>query len=288
MTEFTVLTINILDDLSHWNARREVLLNQINALEPELIALQEVAVYKGENTAQWLADQLNGGDEPPDPPYELHLIPDNGAKSRTGAIAVLSRWPIKRNERLVFEDQNHSVQLVRVRVDETAIILVNVLYYHQEEEEAVLRPDSIEKLLDKLDQQSVAIPVLICGDFGTTPSSPSIQTMRKYFDSAHKQIHGHEPEYTYPTPLPLSWQVKFVDWLESTLGNHNDNGADAAGTVAAVNGDEDLRVTLDYIFADPRLQILDCQIVCDQPSPQDEKIYPSDHFGLFAELEAVK
>jgi hypothetical protein len=47
----------------------------------------------------------------------------------------------------------------------------------------------------------------------------------------------------------------------------------------------DLRTTRDYIFVDPRLQIEDCRVVLNQPSSENNQIYPSTHFGIFAELK---
>jgi endonuclease/exonuclease/phosphatase family metal-dependent hydrolase len=274
MSEFSVVTLNMLDDLSRWDARREVMLTQMNALRPDIVALQEVADHKGESTAQWLADQLNQQDEPPDPGYQVFpmLVEE---KYQQENLAILSRWPIKRNENVPLEDENHVAQFASVRVDDFTIFLVNVLFYHEDEKGSDIEPDQVEQLLDFLDGQSYKPPVLICGDFGCTPDSAPIQTMLKYFDSAHRQVHDREPDYTYPTPLPQSWQNQLVGWLESAFSNHQKN-------------DEVLRITLDYIFADPRFTIHGCQLAFNQPSEDNEDIYASDHFGLYAQLKAVR
>ncbi len=274
MSEFSVVTLNMLDDLSRWDARREVMLTQMNALRPDIVALQEVADHKGESTAQWLADQLNQQDEPPDPGYQVFpmLVEE---KSQQEKLAILSRWPIKRNENVSLDDENHVAQFASVRVDDFTIFLVNVLFYHEDEKGSDIEPGQVEQLLDYLDGQSYKPPVLICGDFGCIPDSAPIQTMLKYFDSAHRQVHGQEPDFTYPTPLPQSWQNQLVGWLESAFSNHQKN-------------DEVLRVTLDYIFADPRFTIHGCRLVFNQPSENNEDIYASDHFGLYAQLKAVR
>ena len=274
MSEFSVVTLNMLDDLSRWDARRDVMLAQMNAIRPDIIALQEVSLHKGESTAQWLAEELNRQDEPPDPGYQVFPKPVEKTSQQEN-LAVLSRWPIKHNEDIPLDDENYVAQFVSVRVDEFTIFLVNVLFYHEDEKGSDVEQDQIEQLLDFLDGQSYKPPVLICGDFGSTPDSPPIKMMHKYFDSAYRQVHGQEPDHTYPTPLPQSWRTQLVGWLESAFSNHQED-------------DEVLRVTLDYIFADPRFCIQDCRLVFDQPSEDNEYIYASDHFGLFAQLKAVR
>jgi hypothetical protein len=43
--------------------------------------------------------------------------------------------------------------------------------------------------------------------------------------------------------------------------------------------------TVDYIMVDPSVKVLSCEVILDQPSPQDSRVYASDHFGLMAVLE---
>ena len=45
--------------------------------------------------------------------------------------------------------------------------------------------------------------------------------------------------------------------------------------------------TLDYIFINRGLRAIDCQVVLNQPASHDPRLYPSDHFGLCADLEIL-
>jgi endonuclease/exonuclease/phosphatase family metal-dependent hydrolase len=47
------------------------------------------------------------------------------------------------------------------------------------------------------------------------------------------------------------------------------------------------RTTLDYIFVDERVAILDCDVAFDVPDPARPWLYPSDHLGLAATLVAA-
>jgi len=96
--------------------------------------------------------------------------------------------------------------------------------------------------------------------------------MRKYFDSAHRAIHGEEPEFTCPTPLPKSSKSKLRSLASWALR-------------ARTKPEPEWKGTLDYIFVDPRLHTTECEVVLDQPKSPDSDIYPSDHFGLYARFD---
>ncbi len=69
-TMIRVATINILNDLSRWDARRVLLAAGLHALSPDLIALQGVRDPLGTSTAHWLAGELGG--------YSVPIRPKTG------------------------------------------------------------------------------------------------------------------------------------------------------------------------------------------------------------------
>ena len=89
-TIFRVATVNILNDLSRWAERRTLLARGLDALSPDLIALQEVTDPLGTSTAHWLAGELGG--------YSVHVCPKTGWGRRREGIAVLSRLPVEGHE----------------------------------------------------------------------------------------------------------------------------------------------------------------------------------------------
>ena len=271
MSEFSVVTINILNDFSHWNRRRQLIVDQLTELNPDLIALQEVAMKGKSSNAHWLADELNRHKDEDENLYNVYLCPKTGAKKDEEGIAILCRLQVKRHEILDLLTQNRVAQLVEFRIDDEIVLLVNGHFFWGPDD-AGERNAQIELLLDWLDTQPADVPVVVVGDFNGVPGSKAIQTMRQYFDSAHRAIHDEEPEYTCPTPLPSSPRVQLRalgGWL---LGKRD-------------KPDPDWRGTLDYIFVDPRLHTTECEVVLNQPDPTDENIYPSDHFGLYAAFD---
>jgi endonuclease/exonuclease/phosphatase family metal-dependent hydrolase len=275
VAKFSLVTINILKDLAYWQSRSVLLIEQLSALEPDLIAMQEVSLMGKSSNAQWLCEKLNQCRENPErsEPYQVSLCQRTGVFSHKEGIAVLSRLPIKRHLSLDLLTQNRIAQVIEARVDGSDLILVNGHFYWQPGVSNG-RQRQIDLLLDFLDTQPVDQPVVVCGDFNGLPGTPAIECMRQYFDSAHNIVNKQEPEYTCPTPLPHSKRVQarnLIMWMLRMRPNPYANW----------------RGTLDYIFVDPRLQTLACKIVLNVPDRANPTIYPSDHFGLWAQIKVA-
>lgn len=273
MSTFSLVTINILNDLSLWKQRRILLVDQLDKLNPDLIAMQEVSLKGGSSNAHWLCEKLNQSQKnlEKETPYQVSLCQRTGVLKKQEGIAVLSRLQIKHNVSLDLLTQNRVAQVTGVRVGGSDLILVNGHFFWQPGVSDG-RQKQIELLLDFLDTQPVDQPVVVCGDFNGIPGTPAIERMRQYFDSAYNFVNKHEPEYTCPTPLPQSKRVQIrnlIMWLLQMRPNPNSRW----------------RGTLDYIFVDPRLQTLDCKVVLNVPAIENPQIFPSDHFGLWAEIK---
>ena len=116
-----VATVNILNDLSRWDERRTLLAEGLDALSPDLIALQEVTDPLGTSTAHWLAGELGG--------YSVHVCPKTGWGRKREGIAVLSRLPVEGHEILDLGSQQRTAQFLRVRAGGRPVVLVNGHYH---------------------------------------------------------------------------------------------------------------------------------------------------------------
>ncbi len=276
MPNFSLVTINILNDLSLWEARGVLLVEQLAQLDADVIAMQEVSLENEISNAHWIAEQLNQRREDPEkvPAYEVRLCPRTGVYANKEGLAVLSRLPVKQHESLDLLSQTRVAQVIRFRVDNCELLLVNGHFFWKPGV-STKRQKQIELLLDYLDTLPVELPVIVCGDFNGLPGTPAIERMHQYFDSAYRFIHKQEPEYTCPTPLPHAPKVKLRNVAGWVLGMRP-------------KPDPEWRGTLDYIFVDPRLQTQDCQLVLNQSSDHDSNIFPSDHFGLWATIKVTE
>jgi endonuclease/exonuclease/phosphatase family metal-dependent hydrolase len=257
-----VATVNILNDLSRWHERRSLLAEGLAALSLDLIALQEVTDPLGAGTAHWLADALGG--------YEVFVCPKSGWGRRWEGVAVLSRLPVVRHEILDLRSQQRTAQLVEVRIGACPVVLVNGhLYWPPGVHGARVR--QVERLVTWVRAVAPGVPAVVCGDFNATPGSRAITLMKERFASAHETAHGCEPGYTCPTPLVCGGKVR---------------GPVTRGLLRLFSNTpgEPWRGTLDYIFVNPGIEVLGCDLILDRPSPQDPTLYASDHFGLAATL----
>jgi endonuclease/exonuclease/phosphatase family metal-dependent hydrolase len=200
--------------------------------------------------------------------YQVYLSPKSGNEAESEAIGILSKLPVKRHHTIDLKTQNRVAQIVELKLTNGPLILVNGhFYWKQGESES--RREQVELLLDYLDLQPAELPVLVVGDFNSEPGMPSIDLMRRYFDSAHRAVHGKEPDFTYPTPLP---KTRLDDFRLNILQHF---GKDSSV-------EPSWKGTLDYIFVDPRATTLECRVVLDQPDPDNSWLYPSDHYGLYS------
>ncbi|QEH39043.1 Endonuclease/Exonuclease/phosphatase family protein [Aquisphaera giovannonii] len=257
-----VATINILNDLSRWNERRSLLAEGLAALSLDLIALQEVTTPPGSGTARWLADALGG--------YEVQICPKSGRGRGREGIAVLSRLPVARHETLDLGSQRRTAQLVEVRAGEGPLALVNGHFYWPPGVHGA-RVRQVERLRGWIATRAAGLPVVACGDFNATPGSRAIAMMKEGFASAHEAARGREPSHTCPTPLVTGGRVRGPATRAMLRLFSNTPGGPWRGT-------------LDYIFAGPGVEVLDCDLILDRPSPRDPTLYASDHFGLAATL----
>ncbi len=260
---FSLVTFNLLNKPSRWQDRRELVLAELRALNPDVIALQEVSLPH--NNARWLAEQLGG--------YTAHISPKTGALAEREAVALLSRLPVDDCRTISLGSQSRVAQLVRLRVEDRSIAIVNGHFmFHVYDH--IKRTQQVQRVLTWLRLEAGSMPMIACGDFNATPDMRTIQVMKESFASAYEARHGREPEYTCPTPLV--YQFDSMRKGLSRIGNY-----------FLSRRVEPWRGTLDYIFVDDNFRVHECDVVLNRPSTNDATLYPSDHVGLCARLEIV-
>lgn len=264
-----VVTINMLSDLSRWDERRVLMVNQLADLSPDIVALQEVSLP--ENPAAWIAKQL-GQRSSNASRYEVYLCPKSGFWGKNEGIAILSRIPADTHECILLGGQGRVAQKIRIIIENEPLYLINVhLFWQPGYSED--RQRQIRILMDWLNHLSIASPVVILGDFNATPLSETIRLIKNRYKSAFESVHGIEPEYTCPTPLSVSLKsslttlIRFIAYIHLRSIKLNWRG------------------TLDYIFVNNNISVLDSQITLNNPHPTKSNLFPSDHFGLFANLK---
>ncbi|NJL61145.1 MAG: endonuclease/exonuclease/phosphatase family protein [Methylacidiphilales bacterium] len=262
-----VATINILFDMKFWDIRQNLLVEGLKKTNADIIGLQEINIEA--NTGDRIADKL-------EMPYiyktKYHKLPYTGGPEY--GIAIISRYPFIQQEQLDLQGQGRSAQYVQIEVNNQQFIFCNGHYYWQPGS-CQARMEQFELLVDWLGKLPAELPIINVGDFNATPDTPEVEFLRKKFISAYANYHNSEPEYTCPTPL-----IKATKKIRHDVGLRVMNML-AQRQIKAWQG------TLDYIFINQHLQVNNCQLILTEPAVNNEYMYPSDHFGIAAEL-AIK
>lgn len=263
MAPLKVTTLNLANDLLFWDERAPLILAELRRLAPDVVTLQEVSLPF--NSARWLADRLSG--------YAVHVCAGTGHREHSEALAILSRLPVLEHDRLLLGAQHRVVQRVIVEGGGGAWEVANA-HLHWSLRDDELRAQQVRRVVEWLRGD---LPTVVCGDFNARPGWRAVSTARERFVSAYAATHGgHEPEYTFPTPL----------WRAIPLGPVGRRLVTRVVLPAFTHRRAPWRTTLDYIFVDERVAVESCDVAFDVPLPGRPWVYPSDHLGLAATLHA--
>ena len=247
-----LMTLNLRHDANRWPERAGLIVEELMREQPDVIALQEVAlsIEQAHFIARQLALCLPGQQ------YSVLVEPKRGLLPKEG-IAFLSRLPVVEHARIDLPEGKRVAQYMRVEQDGQPYDIVNLHLHHRPHDNESVRLPQIQHVLGWMytGRQPMLRRWIVAGDFNAAPGSAPIASLRKHLESAYAAVHGREPEYTAPTPL------RTEEYGEAWVS------------------------TIDYIFFDPAaLRVETARLAFNQPDPDDETLYPSDHFGLVAEF----
>jgi endonuclease/exonuclease/phosphatase family metal-dependent hydrolase len=168
--------------------------------------------------------------------------------------AVLVREPLAADgpERL---ELGHNRSALRVRIPDAAGLAFVVTHLHHTVADAAVRTEQARALVEWLGPDDGS-PVVLVGDFNAEPVEAAYRVIGDAgFRSAHVEANGSEPAVTWPSGIQAP-------------------GMDVDGEPGC----------LDYIWVRGPVEVGGCRVVFDQPAVGDPTLYPSDHFGLSAQI----
>ena len=249
MANVTVATLNLFNKVGRWGERQQLVADQMAALLPDVIALQEVdlIIDQAIATCRLVNSRLTGGAR-----YRVFHMARPGRNAHVQALAVMARLPVEAHEGLDYLSYDGVAHRLRLRAEDGATLdFYNTHLYFP--------PDAVEerlaqakRLLAWTETWAGAGATAIAGDFNAYPGEPALALMKERFASAHETVHGQEPAKTWPTPV---------------------NTFDPSPPGC-----------LDYIYV-AGAKVLDAGLTLDKPSPLDADLYPSDHIGVMARLQ---
>ena len=247
MSVVTVATLNLFNKMGRWDKRLPLVVDQMAALRPDVIGLQEVVIAdQGTTICRLMNDRLGGP-----PPYGIYHVARPGAGASVEALAVMCRLPVEAHEGLDYLLHDCVAQRLRLRLtEETTLDFYNThLYFPPSATEE--RLTQARRLLAWIDTWPGATASVVVGDFNAYPDEPTIALMKSRFTSAYEELHGREPEKTWPTPV---------------------NTFDPSPPGC-----------LDYVLV-AGARVLEGGLAFDIPHRSDATLLPSDHFGVMARL----
>ncbi|MCH8062574.1 MAG: endonuclease/exonuclease/phosphatase family protein [Chloroflexi bacterium] len=247
---FRVATLNLEQDHKRWDARRELIVEQLGEIRPDVCCLNEVCIPR--QTARWLqaeASARHGLN------YALVQQSRPGALSGVDGEAILTRFPIVETANLDYRARDSVAQVARLDI-EGRLVDIYVTHLYMSRGEDSLRLYQVQQLLDWVSARDDVDARVVCGDFNATLDAPSAALMAGHF----------EPSQTEPTAFtPLE---------------------DEDGEPSHPYWDR-LDRCIDYIWVSGALEVRESMVCFNKPSPTDPTLWPSDHAGVWADIDLI-
>lgn len=248
---FRVTTLNLEQDHKRWELRRELISTELCQLRPDIWALNEISLPA--QTGHWLqqAARARLGIE-----YALHQLPKADAAANIEAEGILTRLPVIEVASLDYQADDGVAMVARLEVERRCVD-VYVTHLYKSRGADLRRQVQVERLLEWIHRRDDAAAKVVCGDFNATLDMSSIRLMTEEF----------EPTQTQPTAFTAL------------------TGTDATPSHPYW---ERLDRCIDYIWITKSLRVQASGLCFDKPSSNDPTLWPSDHVGVWADLEFMK
>jgi endonuclease/exonuclease/phosphatase family metal-dependent hydrolase len=246
-----VATLNMEQDHKRWDQRRDLIIGELFAIDPDIFAMNEVCIPL--QTARWIQATMRsryGRD------YALVQQTRVNGLSAVEGEALLTRLPIMETGNLDYRSRDMVALVARVLAEGMPVDIYVTHQYMSRGDES-LRLFQAQQLLAWIDSRGDVSEKIVCGDFNATLDKPSAALMAMRF----------RPTQTAPTAFtPL---------------------ADTNGNVSHPYWTRMDRC-IDYIWVSGALDVMASEVCFGQASAHDASLYPSDHAGVWADLQLVK
>lgn len=267
MDRLRVLTLNIWNRQGPWDERLRLIRREVGALEPDVIGLQEVLHHDAvpDDQAQEIARGFG---------YHVAFAP---AWSIGGGLhmgnAILARWPIVDAQVFALpvetDQQARALLFAAVEAPCGRVPVFNT-HLSWELHHGFVRERQVAFIADCVRElaPTSGFPPVLMGDFNAEPDADEIR-------------------YLKGLTSRIGRSVFFVDAFAAAGDGSPGFTFSRSNAYALQTGEPSRR--LDYIFSrgpdrERRGEALAARVVC---TDAENGVFPSDHFGLYAELRAA-
>jgi endonuclease/exonuclease/phosphatase family metal-dependent hydrolase len=272
--QLRILTINVQND--EGDRRRQQLLNrELRRLDPDVVALQEVVHDPDRNQLDELLDGtgLHGTHQAQAMAYTPPFA------DRYGGSAVATRWPHRVVEVLDLRfaeasDLPWCTLAVAVPLPgEGDVLFIACSGFWRLDAESARERQAVA-LTDLDARHRTALPSIVAGDFNATPDATSIRYLTGRQSIGGRSVHYHD-----------AWEVAG----EGPGYTWSADNPRARAEIEQIVRQPGHRRRIDYVFVgswhahpDAHCRIEAASLAFDQPT---DGLWPSDHFGVVADVE---
>jgi endonuclease/exonuclease/phosphatase family metal-dependent hydrolase len=243
-----VATLNLEQDHKCWEQRRNLIAAQLADLKPDILALNEVSFPS--QTGRWLqqaaAKRLGAK-------YALLQQAKVGDVSRVEGEGLLTRYPVIETSSLDYRSHNCVALVARFEI-EGRLLDIYVTHLINVRVEESVREYQVAQLLDWIQSRDDADCSVVCGDFNAEPDRPSIRRMATVFAATQSQPTAFTP-LQEPDGKPTHPESERFDRC------------------------------IDFIWVSKSIGVKASGLCFNQPAPDNPILWPSDHVGVWADLE---
>jgi endonuclease/exonuclease/phosphatase family metal-dependent hydrolase len=264
-TRVRIATWNVWGRYGPWEERLPVIVENLSAINADILALQEVWEDDDRNQAAEIAKALGYSE-----PVYAHNLERDGARSGN---AVLSRWPIDRHEVLTLpragehgalDEEGEERLCLFAEVDgPRGSIQVFCAHLSWSDDHSSIRQAQVAAICRFVrDKRPREFPAVLCGDLNADPYSDEIRMLtgrvaspvpRVVFRDAWEAARNDEPGYTWSNDNPFAAASLDVDRrIDHVMVGHPKLGGVGHVMAAQVAGD----VPVDGMWGSDHLAVV--------------------------------
>jgi endonuclease/exonuclease/phosphatase family metal-dependent hydrolase len=262
MDRIRVATLNIWNRMGPWEERLVAIRKELERIQPDVLGLQEVLVLPEHafDQAREIAEGFG---------YHVAFGRSPDAGPFTMGNAVLSRWPIARTFTFGVPGTDEHRCLVCAEIDapigKIPFFSTHLNWRFEESAVRQLQVQAIARFV-AANAPEASYPAIVVGDFNAEPDSDEIRFMRGLGSLGGASVHFQDAFAHVGAGPGVTFSLK--------------------NPYAALLREPDRRI--DYVFVrggDERFrgEPLSARVAFDAP---EGDAFPSDHFGVVAELRA--
>ena len=175
---FRVATLNLEQDHKRWLDRRELIVDQLAQLRPDVLALNDVCIPL--QTSRYLQQAASQRLR-----VDYNLIQQSKANGVDGE-GLITKFLVKEAANFDYRARDSVAQVVRLEV-EGHLVDVYVTHLYQSRGEDSLRLYQVQQLLDWIHGRDDVAARIVCGDFNATLDMPSAKLMAGTFRPTQTQ-----------------------------------------------------------------------------------------------------